>query len=114
MDDYDRLINEAKRRLTVAGGDPGLDLDGNEVQLSVRIPSGLRNALNSIARRRGVTLTALETGVFLDTVGSERDPFVALAADLADNTRAELSTAVARGDYAAAAAAIDTAASRAH
>lgn len=109
MDDYDRFIEEAKQRLNLPGDKPAFDLGGDEVQLSVRIPSGLRDALNGAARRRGVILTALVTELFVNAVGSDRDPFVALASDLADRIRTELAAAVAAGDYAAAAAAINKA-----
>lgn len=76
--------------------------------MSIRVPVGLRDAVNDTARRRGQTLTALMTELLVATLGAERDPFVALASDLAEHTRNELAAAVASGDYASAAADVDT------
>ncbi len=107
MSRYDRLIEDAKRQLNVAGDLAPLDLDGEEVQMSVRIPADLRDAVNDMARRRGQTLTGLVTELLVTTVRADRDPFVGLASDLADHIRAELATAVAAGDYQRAAAEVD-------
>lgn len=75
--------------------------------MSVRVPVGLRDAANDMAARRGQTLTALMTELLAAALHAERDPFVALASDLAEHTRQELAAAVATGDYAGAAAEID-------
>lgn len=107
MNRYDRLIDEAKRRLDLPGAKPPLDLGSEEVQMSVRIPSDLRDAVSDVARRQGKTLTAMVTELLVKAVDLDRDPFVALASDLAGHTRAALADAVAVGDYGRAAAEID-------
>lgn len=107
MMSYDLLIDEAKRRLDVPREEPLLDLDGEDVQMSVRLPVGLRDAVNDLARRRGQTLSAFVTELLVKAVGSDRDPFVALASDLAKHTRGALATAVEVGDYAGAADEVD-------
>lgn len=101
MSDYDRLVAEARGRL-VATGRPAGDVDveaGPEVQLSVRLPRGLRTAVTEVARRRGQTLTQFVTDMLRKTVTAEIDPFAGLATTLTDEVRRELAAAVADGSY---------------
>ncbi|MGH9095351.1 MAG: hypothetical protein ACRDXE_09350 [Acidimicrobiales bacterium] len=110
MDSYDRLIGEARAKLGVGTSTwfP-FRLDGPEVQLSVRLPAGLRAAVTEAASRRGQTLTAFVSEILRHAVVADADPFLGMATDLADQIRAALGAAVADGDYATVAAEVDSA-----
>lgn len=107
MSGYERLIGEARQRLNLGEDSSPVEQGGEEVQLSVRLPVGLRDAANDLARRRGQTLTGLVTELLVTALDATRDPFAALAVDLAELTRQELAAAIAAGDYGEAAAQID-------
>jgi predicted transcriptional regulator len=102
-DDYDHLVRRARARLGVDEG-PG-PVDGGEigtdgpVQLSVRLSPALRAAVTEAARRQGRSLTGFVVEALEEAVRLERDPFAALAAELAAGLRAELAHALESGAY---------------
>ncbi len=109
---YDALIQLARERLSRPASarlDAEHDLGGDEVQLSVRLPAGLRTAVADAANRRGQSVTRFVTEALRKEVHSDADPFAGLAVDLTERIRSALAAAVRAGDYAAAAAAVDAA-----
>lgn len=109
MTAYDELIQDARRQLAPAQDRRLQPLDGPPVQLSVRMPAGLRQAAVAVAQRHGETLAAFVTELVERAVRADRDPLAGLAADMASATRAELAAALADGSYASAAAEVDAA-----
>ncbi|MGH9065585.1 MAG: hypothetical protein ACRD0L_16750 [Acidimicrobiales bacterium] len=109
MEDYERLIEVARRRLGARPVAPRRDLGGAEVQLSVRVPAGLRAAVAEVAALSNRSVTTFVTDVLSSAVAIETDPFAGLAADMTAHTRAVLGEAVRSGDYAAAAASVEAA-----
>lgn len=73
--------------------------DGPEVQLSVRVAEGLRSAVASTAAVRGMTVTAFVGWALQRAVIESNDSFAGLAADLARNVRAEISSLIEDGAY---------------
>ncbi|MGH9067050.1 MAG: hypothetical protein ACRD0J_06130 [Acidimicrobiales bacterium] len=109
METYEDLIGSARRRLGARGPAPEHDLGGEEVQLSVRLPAGLRTAVADVASGRGQSVTAFVIDTLRQAVTLETDPFAGLASDMATHAREVLAEAVRSGDYAAAAAEVDAA-----
>lgn len=70
------------------------------VQLSVRLPAEVRDAVAEAARHQGMSVTAFVVAALDDAVRRARDPFAGLAADLAADLRAELTVLVESGAYA--------------
>jgi len=101
---------EAARRATSAQEGP-LDKPslhvGPEVQLSVRVPEGLRSNVASTANAQGLTVTAFVERALQRAVAEANDSFVGLAADLASNVRAELHSAIEDGAYREAASEVE-------
>jgi hypothetical protein len=97
---------EAARRVTSAQEGPlhtpSLH-DGPQVQLSVRVPEGLRSSVASTANAQGLTVTAFVERALQRAVAEANDSFVGVAADLARNIRAELRSAMEDGAYREAA-----------
>jgi len=81
--------------------------DGPEVQLSVRLPEGLRSRVASTAKAQGLTVTAFVERSLQRAVAEANDSFVGLAADLARNVRAELRSAIEAGAYREAASEVE-------
>jgi hypothetical protein len=80
---------------------------GPEVQLSVRVPEGLRSAVASTAAAQKMTVTAFVDRALRSAVTEANDSFAGLAADLARNVRAELRAAIDDGTYREASAAVE-------
>jgi hypothetical protein len=78
-----------------------------EVQLSVRVPEGLRSGVASTANAQGLTVTAFVERALRRAVAEANDSFVGLAADLASNIRAELRSAIEDGAYREAASEVE-------
>jgi hypothetical protein len=101
---------EAARRGMPAQEEP-LDTDsldgGPLVQLSVRVPQGLRSSVASTASARGLTVTAFVERALRREVAEANDSFVGLAAELTRNIRAELRSAVEDGAYRDAASEVE-------
>jgi len=70
------------------------------VQLSVRLPAEVRDAVADAAHHEGVSVTAFVVAALDEAVRRARDPFAGLAADLAADLRAELTVLVESGAYA--------------
>jgi hypothetical protein len=87
-------------------GTSSLD-DGPEVQLSVRIPKGLRSGVASTAAAQRLTVTAFVDRALRQAVIEANDSFAGLAADLARNVRFEIRSAIEDGSYREAAAAVE-------
>jgi hypothetical protein len=81
--------------------------DGPEVQLSVRVPKGLRSSVASTANAQGLTVTAFVERALQRAVAEANDSFAGLAADLARNIRAELRSAIEDGAYREAASEVE-------
>lgn len=109
MESYADLVEKARARVRAELGPLRSEFGGEQVQLSVRLPEGLRAAVADTAARRGLSLTAFVTETLEQAVHEASDPFAGLAADLARRTRAALATAIESGAYADAAAEIDAA-----
>ena len=107
MTGYDDLINKARSRARNDLVPLRSELGGDQVQLSVRLPEGLRAAVAVVAARRDQSLTAFLIETLERAVLEEADPFTGLAADLARQARAVLAEAVESGAYAEAAAEVD-------
>lgn len=80
---------------------------GPEVQLSVRVPAGLRSAVGSTANAQGLTMSAFVEQALRRAVSEANDSFAGLAADLARNVRAELRSAIGDGSYRDSAAEVE-------
>jgi hypothetical protein len=85
---------------------PSLD-DGPEVQLSVRLPKGLRSAVAATAADRGMTVTAFVDRALHLAVVEANDSFAGLAADLARYLRFEIRSAIDDGTYRQAVAEVE-------
>jgi hypothetical protein len=109
MESYEDLIQKARSRVLSELAPIRSELGGEEVQLSVRLPAGLRAAVADVAARRKQSVTSFVTETLERAVYEASDPFVALAAELARQTRAVLAGAVDSGAYAEAAADVDAA-----
>lgn len=109
MSDYESLIQTARQRLGTSPPSVDRQLDGEEVQLSIRLPAGLRAAVAEVATDRRQSVTAFVTETLRDVVIAATDPFAGLAADMTAHARTALGDAVRSGDYAAAATAVDAA-----
>ena len=107
MDTYDDLIRQARSRVQAELVPLRSELGGDEVQMSVRLPSGLRSAVAEVAARRGQSLTAFVIDTLERALREEADPFAGLAAEWARQARAVLAEAVDSGAYTEAAAEID-------
>lgn len=81
--------------------------DGPEVQLSVRVPQGLRSAIASTANAQSLTVTTFVERALRRSVAEANDSFAGLAADLARHVRAELRSAIDEGAYSDAAAEVE-------
>ena len=112
MESYDELIRKVRARVQTELAPPRAGLGGEEVQLSIRLPVGLRAAIAETAARRHQSVTAFVTEILERAVREEADPFAGLAAELAVHTRALLAEAVEAGAYAEAAAEVDAAEDR--
>lgn len=80
---------------------------GPEVQLSVRVPAGLRSAVAQAAGAQGLSVTAFVERAVRRAVIESSDSFSGLADDLARSLRAELRSALADGAYRDAAQEVD-------
>jgi small-conductance mechanosensitive channel len=109
MESYDELIQKARSRVRSELAPIRSELTGEEVQLSVRLPAGLRAAVAEVAARRKQSVTAFVTETLERAVQEAADPFAALAAELARQTRAVLAEAVDSRAYAEAAGQVDAA-----
>ena len=109
MEGYDDLVRQARARARTELVAPRSELGGDEVQMSVRLPAGLRAAVAEAAGRRQKSVTLFVIEILERAVREESDPFTGLAADLAGHTRALLAEAVGAGRYAEAAAEVDAA-----
>jgi hypothetical protein len=106
---YDELVEKARALVRAELGPLRSELGGEQVQLSVRLPEGLRAAVADAAARRHQSLTAFVTETLERAVREASDPFAGLAAELARQARSVLADAVDSGAYAEAAAEIDAA-----
>jgi hypothetical protein len=104
---YDDLIERARDRARTELAPFRSELGGEQVQLSVRLPEGLRAAVADAAARRHQSLTAFVIETLERAVREESDPIAGLAAELARQTRVLLAEAVDSGAYAEAAAQVD-------
>ncbi|MCA1841852.1 MAG: hypothetical protein LC792_01425 [Actinobacteria bacterium] len=109
MTSYEELIEKARSRARTELPPFRSELGGEQVQLSVRLPEGLRAAVADAAGRRHQSLTAFVIETLERVVREESDPFAGLAAELARQARLVLGEGVDSGAYAAAAAEIDAA-----
>jgi hypothetical protein len=83
-------------------------LDGGpEVQLSVRMPIGLRSGIASTAAAQRLTVTAFVDRALRQAVVEANDSFAGLAADLARNVRFEIRSAIGDGSYREASAEVE-------
>ena len=93
------------------GQRPSLDTsslhDGPEVQLSVRVPEGLRTAVASTAAARAMTVAGFVERALQRAVIESNDSFAGLAADLARNVRAEMHSMIGDNTYREAAAEVE-------
>jgi hypothetical protein len=106
---YEELIEKARSRARTELAPFRSELGGEQVQLSVRLPEGLRAAVADVAARRRQSLTAFVIETLERAVHEEADPFAGLATELARQARLVLAEAVDSGAYAEAAAEIDAA-----
>jgi hypothetical protein len=81
--------------------------DGPEVQLSVRVPEGLRSAVTATAVAQEMTVTAFVHRALLRAVIEASDSFAGLAADLSRNVRAEIRSTIEDGTYREASAEVE-------
>lgn len=81
--------------------------DGREVQLSVRVPEGLRLAVASTAAVQGMTVTAFVERALRRAVIESNDSFAGLAAELARHVRDELHSLIGDSTYREAAADVE-------
>ncbi len=77
-----------------------------EVQIVVRLPEGLREAVRVTAARHGVSGQSWLHGVIEDAVVAANDPAAAFVAGLATQLRADLAAGF-RAGYSTAAAEVD-------
>lgn len=108
MSRFEGAIEQARRRAPIQtpSGTPSLD-NGPEVQLSVRLPKGLRSAVTSTAANRGMTVTAFVDRALRQAVIEANDSFAGLAADLARGIRSEIRSAIDDGTYREASAEVE-------
>jgi hypothetical protein len=96
---------QAIKAARAAAPPPGRSLDplgldeGSEVQLSVRVPEGLRTAVASTAAARRMTVTAFVESALRRAVTDANDSFAGLATELARRVRAEIRSAIDDGTY---------------
>jgi len=111
VETYDDLIATARARQGARIDErAAFDLTaGPEVQLSVRLPAGLRIGVAAAARQREQTVTAFVAAALTHAVDAQLDPLVGLGDVLVDEVRRGIAAALADGSYAAAAAAVDRA-----
>jgi hypothetical protein len=109
VESYADLVEKARSRARTELAPHRIELGGEQVQLSVRLPEGLRAAVAAVAARRHQSLTAFVIETFERAVREASDPFAGLAVELARQARVALAEAVDSGAYAEAAAAIDAA-----
>ena len=109
MEAYDDLVRQARARVRAELVPLRSDLGGDEVQMSVRLPAGLRSAVAEVAAGRHRSLTAFVIETLERAVREAADPFAGLAAELAQQARAALAEALDSGAYAEAAAQVDAA-----
>ncbi len=113
MTSFDEEIAKVRQKLGPRSQtlvEQGIDIDdGPAVQLSVRIPEGLRSAVAATAAAKNQTVTAFVDLALRRAVSVANDTFAGMAADMLDNLRRELAEAVANGEYAEAAQAVDRA-----
>lgn len=109
MSRFGEAIEAARRGTSVQEGRPDMPAlqDGPAVQLSVRVPEGLRSSVASTANAQGLTVTAFVERALQRAVAEANDSFAGLAADLARNVRAELRSAVEDGAYREAASEVE-------
>ncbi|MHB8295455.1 MAG: hypothetical protein ACYDH5_12675 [Acidimicrobiales bacterium] len=81
--------------------------DGPEVQLSVRVPEGLRSAVTSTAAAQQMSVTAFVGRSLRQAVVEANDSFANLAADLSRKVRAEIRSTIENGTYRAASAEVE-------
>jgi len=106
---YDDLIVRARSGARTDLPPFRSELGGEQVQLSVRLPEGLRAAVAEVAASRHQSLTAFVIETLERTVREASDPFARLATELARQIRVALGAAVDSGAYAEAAANVDAA-----
>ncbi|MGH2929819.1 MAG: hypothetical protein ACRDL8_16580 [Solirubrobacteraceae bacterium] len=106
---FEEAIRAARKEAPARGGSVGTSAidDGPEVQLSVRLPAGLRASLAATAANQGTTVTAFVTGALRRATVEANDSFAGLAADLLDDLRGQLRSAIDDGAYREAAAEVD-------
>lgn len=107
MAGYDELVAQIRERVRHDLVPLRQDGGGQEVQLSVRLPEGLRSSVAAVAARRRQSVSAFVKSLLEQAVVEASDPFAGLGADLAANSRALLAEAVESGRYGRAAKAID-------
>lgn len=81
--------------------------DGPEVQLSVRVPEGLRSAVASTAAVQAMTVTAFVERALQRAVVESNDSFAGLAADLTRNVRTEIRSTIEDNIYREAVAEVE-------
>lgn len=100
MSRFEKAIEQARHGAPIQPRVASTSLDeGPEVQLSVRLPKGLRSAVASTAADRGMTVTAFVDRALHDAVIEANDSFAGLAADLARNVRLEIRSVIDDGTY---------------
>ncbi len=81
--------------------------DGPEVQLSVRVPEGLRTAVASTAAAQAMTVAGFVERALQRAVIDSNDSFAGLAADLARTVRAEVHSMIGDDTYREAASEVE-------
>ncbi len=81
--------------------------DGPEVQLSVRVPEGLRSAVSSTAANQRITVTAFVDRALHRAVVEANDSFAGFASELSRHVRAEIRSTVEDGTYREASAEVE-------
>lgn len=87
-------LDDLRRRLATAGADEDV------VQLAVRIPAPLREAVRETARLAGTSAQGWIAQVLMDAVERATDPSAAAAAHLADEVRGRWRAALDADAYA--------------
>jgi len=109
VETYADLIEKARSRARTELAPSRSELGGEQVQLSVRLPEGLRAGVADVAAHRQQSLTAFVIETLERVVREASDPFAGLAAELARQTRIVLAEAIESGAYAEAAGEVDAA-----
>lgn len=72
---------------------------GPSVQLSVRVPAELRDAVRTVAERSGVSLTQLVEGALRAEVARRQDPAAQFSEQLARSIRERLAASLDDGSW---------------